>query len=72
MSRRTHWLLIAGCCVIGVLEFPAAVRSVGETWRGPYALDPSALAAPSDPAVSEVSDAVASPSGMRRTQSPGT
>ncbi len=39
MSRRVELLLIAGCVLVALLELPSAVRSVEETWRGPYALD---------------------------------
>lgn len=38
MTRRVHLLLLAGCVVVGLLELPSALRTLGETWRGPWAL----------------------------------
>lgn len=37
MTRRVRALLLAGCAVIAMLQLPAALRSVSESWRGPYA-----------------------------------
>ena len=36
LTRRIHALLLAGCAVIAILQLPAATRSLGESWNGPY------------------------------------
>ena len=36
MTRQLRAFLLAGCFAVAVLQFPAALRSAGEGWNGPY------------------------------------